>query len=225
MFQAVVVFWLLLDVVVKQLVVHTMDLRDTIPLWDGVFHLTYTRNYGAAFSILQGQLWVFYLAMVALAVIIIWFWAHEKPRHWLPVVGSALVLAGALGNTLDRLATNSVVDMFDLRIINFPIFNVADVGITVGCTLFALWFVFLSGHLFGSKSAQSADGADDEAGATETDDTTKTDTEQTGEALSRPTLRDSIENLLQKWESGLDDDSVSSDDSDNTDESPSKDTR
>ena len=141
MFQAVVVFWFLLDVVSKQIVLLTMELRQTIPLWEGIFHLTYVRNYGAAFSMMQGQMLIFYLALVLLLVMVTWFWFSEKPNHWMPVVGTALVVAGALGNTLDRAFFGSVVDMFDFRAINFAIFNVADIGITVGSALFIMWLL------------------------------------------------------------------------------------
>jgi len=147
MFQAVVVFWLLLDFMTKQLVIQFMELRESIPLWEGIFHLTSVRNSGAAFSLLQGQFWVFYAAMVLLTVMVAWFWLSERPRHWMPVIGTALVMAGALGNTLDRLVLGAVVDMFDFRAINFAIFNVADIGITVGGALFAVWLVFLSGQI------------------------------------------------------------------------------
>ena len=141
MFQAVVIFWLLLDVVSKQIVLFTMELRQTIALWEGVFHLTYVRNYGAAFSILQGQTLIFYLALLLLLIGVVWFWFSERPNHWMPVVGTALVVAGALGNTLDRVFYGSVVDMFDFRAINFAIFNVADIGITVGTALFIIWLL------------------------------------------------------------------------------------
>ncbi|MCL2680185.1 MAG: signal peptidase II [Coriobacteriia bacterium] len=228
MFQAIAVFWLLLDVTTKQLVTQTMALRDSIALWDGIFHLTYTRNYGAAFSLLQGQLWVFYLAMVVLLIMVACFWLRERPHHWTVVVGSALVVAGALGNTLDRLTAGSVIDMFDFRLINFAVFNVADIGITLGSVLFVLWFVFLSGQMrlrlprqlpaqLASKlttglAARWATRADQKkAAAKQTQQQVEARPEQLSpqepsEALPRPNLRDSIENLLQKWESKLDDD-------------------
>ncbi|MCL2379914.1 MAG: signal peptidase II [Coriobacteriia bacterium] len=269
MFQAVAAFWFLLDVTTKQLILATMELRETIPLWDGIFHITYTRNYGAAFSILQGQLWLFYLAMALLLVMMIWFWKYEKPSHWTVVVATALIVAGALGNTLDRVTTGSVIDMFDFRAINFAIFNVADIGITIGCVMFLVWFVFVSGHIHFWRKADIADAVDVQvaddiatvmmtAGQAE-DVVTESDCEQVPQAditaqpddvvptstsqqskeaaetqqlqtadavqqpkeavqlsqptLPRPTLRDSIENILRKWERNLE--------GDDKDESPS----
>jgi len=98
-------------------------------------------------------------------VMIIWFWWTEKPRHWMPVMGTALVMAGAVGNTVDRIMQGAVVDMFDFRLINFPIFNVADIGITVGTMLFLVWLLFLSDHalvreLVATRKADKADATD-----------------------------------------------------------------
>jgi len=212
MFQAVVVFWLLLDFAVKQTVVFTMELRETIPVWEGIFHLTYVRNYGAAFSLMQGQLWIFYLAMAALIVIVAWFWTTEKPHHWMPVLGTALVIAGALGNTLDRLMAGSVIDMFDFRVINFAIFNVADIGISVGCALFMLWILFVSGHIQWRELFSRREIIDEEAAvalaATEGSVDAKVGAGAAMTLDTQPTPRFSwkerLEMQLQKWEENLD---------------------
>jgi len=215
MFQAVVVFWLLLDFAVKQTVVYTMELRQTVPLWEGIFHLTYVRNYGAAFSLMQGQLWIFYFAMAALAVIVMWFWATEKPRHWMPVLGTALVVAGALGNTLDRFMAGSVIDMFDFRAINFAIFNVADIGITVGCALFLIWVLFVSGHIQWSGLFSRKEISEEEAvialvsteGAIEVPAGTSAKAGSDVQPLIRISWKERLETQLQMWEKDLDHDS------------------
>lgn len=144
MFSAVAVFWLLLDFLTKQYITNSMELGQTIPLWEGVFQLRYVRNYGAAFSLLQGQQTFFFVAMAVLLVLVVWFWWAERPNHWMPVISTALVMAGALGNTFDRVSSGSVIDMFSFYLIDFPVFNVADIGIVVGCALFFVWFIFLS---------------------------------------------------------------------------------
>jgi len=214
MFQAVVVFWLLLDLVVKQTVLFTMDLHQSIPLWEGVFHLTFVRNYGAAFSIMQGQLWIFFLAMAALTVLVIWFWFNERPRHWMPVLGTALVVAGALGNTFDRLMAGSVIDIFDFRAINFAIFNVADIGITVGCALFLTWMLFMSGHMQWSELFSRKRISDEEAvtALACADGQTATSAEALAGSVPQaaPPVKlswgERLEARLQKWESDLDQD-------------------
>jgi signal peptidase II len=117
----------------------------SLALWRGVFHLTSVRNSGAAFSLLEGQFALFYAAMAVLLVVVSWFWWRERPREVLPVLSTALVLAGASGNLIDRLTRGFVLDLFDVRLINFAVFNVADLGITAGCILFAVWVLFQGG--------------------------------------------------------------------------------
>jgi signal peptidase II len=208
MFQAVAVFWLLLDAVTKQFVLHTMELRESVPVWEGIFHLTYVRNYGAAFSMLQGQLLVFYIALALMLAIVAWFWLSERPNHWMPVVATALVVAGAFGNTLDRVFYGSVVDMFDFRAINFAIFNVADIGITVGSVLFFIWLCFLSGHIqWSTLFTRSKEGQATEtvtAGSTATAGATATIADS--EAMSHISLLERLELRLQKWEADIDSD-------------------
>jgi signal peptidase II len=137
--------WLALDQLVKFIQTRTMQTGQSLALWPGVFHLTSVRNTGAAFSLLEGHFLVFYLAMAVLVVLVLWFWLHEKPSTPLPVLGTALIVAGAVGNMLDRIAFGYVRDIFDIRLINFAIFNVADFGITIGCILFFLWVLFFGG--------------------------------------------------------------------------------
>ena len=113
----------------------------TIKLWDGVFQLTYAENRGAAFSVFHGQRW--FLIAVTGAVLLLILWALF--RRWIPR-GMArwaayCVVAGAVGNLIDRAARGYVVDFFDFCLINFAIFNVADVFVCVGGGLFALWLI------------------------------------------------------------------------------------
>ena len=185
MFVSVAAAWLLIDVAVKRIVVTTMELDQSIALWPGVFHLTYVRNTGAAFSLLKGQYWVFYTAMGLLIALVAAFWRIYKPRRWLPVLGTAFVCSGALGNLVDRLTAGSVVDLFDLRLINFAVFNVADLGITAGCILFCVWLVFQTEH------SEPADGGTQTTG----------DSETAGTPSERP-LAESDEDLALKTSGG-----------------------
>ncbi|MFY0545315.1 signal peptidase II [Brevibacillus sp. H7] len=127
-----------LDQWTKYLVVKHMELAESIPLIPGVFHLTSHRNMGAAFGILQNQRWLFVLITVAVVVgivISLMRIGKTQPRVSLAL---SLVLGGAVGNFIDRLLTGKVVDFLDFTLINFPIFNVADVAITVGVALLLL---------------------------------------------------------------------------------------
>jgi signal peptidase II len=117
-----------------------MPLNDTVPLWLGVFHITHTRNIGAAFSLLEGKTWLLIgSALVVIAVIVGVAQRHEPARMPLSyALALGLPLGGAVGNLIDRLRLGYVTDLFDFTLINFPVFNVADSAITVGIVIL-LW--------------------------------------------------------------------------------------
>jgi signal peptidase II len=111
-----------------------------IPLIDGVFELRYLENRGAAFGMLQNQRMFFYICVVIIAVFVIWFYQRvPMTNRYLPLrLCSIFVLAGGIGNFIDRVKLNYVVDFFYFELIDFPIFNVADIYVT--CSMFALVF-------------------------------------------------------------------------------------
>lgn len=127
-----------LDQWTKALVVKHMELGESIPLFQDVLHLTSHRNMGAAFGILQNQRWLFIVITIAVVIgimISLIRIGKSQPRVSLAL---SLVLGGAIGNFIDRISTGQVVDFVDVTLINFPIFNVADVAITVGVGLLLL---------------------------------------------------------------------------------------
>lgn len=137
--------WILLDQLVKFLQRTQMSPGQSIPLIPKIFHLTYLRNEGAAFSILDGQMAIFIAAAAITSVAIFIFWRFAHPKTLLPILGTALLLGGALGNVIDRVAFGHVFDLFDLKFINFAVFNVADIGITIGIVLIVIWMLFFGG--------------------------------------------------------------------------------
>jgi signal peptidase II len=132
---------LMLDQVTKYWVVQSMTLTQTIPIWEGVFHLTYVTNKGAAFSLFPGGVWwLRWLSLfVSLGLIAVGLFGSELNR-W-EQFGWGFVLAGALGNGIDRFAAGEVVDFLDFRLIQFPVFNFADVFINIGI-ICLLWAAF-----------------------------------------------------------------------------------
>ena len=122
-----------LDQLTKYWVVQTFpNIGDTIPLWLGVFHFTYVINTGAAFSFFEGGAkWLRWLSLAVSLGLMALAWWGEKMKVT-EQLGYGFILAGALGNGLDRFLFGYVVDFFDLRLINFPVFNLADVFINVG---------------------------------------------------------------------------------------------
>ena len=131
---------IVLDQASKLLVDHTMGLFESIPLIP-LFQLTYVRNTGAAFSLLAQaggwQRWFFIaLSVTAGAAIAYWLKQLPKDRRW-EAAAWALVLGGALGNLIDRIAYGYVIDFLDAyyQQWHFPAFNVADSAITVGVAM------------------------------------------------------------------------------------------
>ncbi|MCC0564354.1 signal peptidase II [Brevibacillus borstelensis] len=122
----------------KSLVVKHMELGQSIPLIQDVLHLTSHRNTGAAFGILANQRMLFVVITIAVVVGILISLIRigkSQPRVSLAL---SMVLGGAIGNFIDRVTTGKVVDFVDVTLINFPIFNVADMAITIGVGLLLL---------------------------------------------------------------------------------------
>lgn len=111
----------------------------------GIIHLANVHNDGAAFSILEGQRWFFVVLCVVFVAVVTYMLAkniiHSAPARWTAV----LVMAGAVGNCIDRIINGYVVDMFELEFPifgrAFPVFNVADIFITVCGILFCIFFL------------------------------------------------------------------------------------
>lgn len=113
-------------------------------IWDGVFRLHYLENRGMAFGLLQGGK-IFFVAMTAvIAIAICWVYRRiPRERCFLPLRALCVtVLAGAMGNFIDRVRLNYVVDFFYFELIDFPVFNVADIYVTCSVFLFIALFLF-----------------------------------------------------------------------------------
>ena len=129
---------LVLDQLTKYWVVQNFSLQDTRPLLLGVFHLTYVTNTGAAFSLLTGKAeWLRWLSFAVSLGLMALAWFGPSLNRW-EQMGYGLILGGALGNGIDRFVDGRVVDFLDFRLIQFPVFNLADVFINIGivCLLF-----------------------------------------------------------------------------------------
>ena len=129
---------IVLDQLVKAYVVHNIALGEVKPWIPNLVSLTYLQNRGAAFSILQDQQLLFAVITLVVVVGAIWYLhKHMEDSLWM-VLGLTLIIAGGLGNFIDRISQGFVVDMFHLDFINFAIFNVADSYLTVGVIILLL---------------------------------------------------------------------------------------
>jgi signal peptidase II len=148
-------FWIaaianiIIDVLSKRAIVEILRIeRTSIPIIPNIFHFTYIRNHGAAFSILEGNPLLRWLSLVVSMILIAIALFKTLGSIW-EQLGLGLILAGAAGNGIDRFFFDgSVVDFIDLRIINFAIFNWADVSINAG-------IICLLIHSFIDQSRQS----------------------------------------------------------------------
>ncbi len=130
----------ILDQLSKYMAVHFLQGTDGIDLIPGVFRLTYLENRGAAFGVLQGQQWFFYIiTSVILVVVVLAYVRIPAGRKFLPLqICAVFIVSGALGNLIDRVRLGYVVDFFYFELIDFPVFNVADIFVTVSAVLLAV---------------------------------------------------------------------------------------
>lgn len=133
-----------LDRITKAIVRATIMVDGPVPFIPGVLRLQFVANTGAAFSLGEGHGLVFVaFAVLVVAASIVYLWRAPSTAK-LEVVGLGMVCGGAIGNAIDRLAYGFVVDFFATEFIDFPVFNVADIGITVGVVLAFLGYLFFS---------------------------------------------------------------------------------
>ena len=130
------------DLFTKHLVDSGMSLSQTIPLIENVFHITYVRNTGAAFSMLSGsRAFLIAAPVIVIAAIIVYIMKKKPQNRWL-LLSLSLIVAGGTGNLVDRIRFGYVIDFFDFRLINFAVFNVADIFVCVGAAIFIGLLIF-----------------------------------------------------------------------------------
>ncbi len=141
-FYAVALLVLILDQITKQWIVLTMERFESRRILGSFFRLTYVHNDGAAFGLNLGGRWSFIVVTIVVSAFIVFYYARTE-RTLVARWALALILGGALGNLADRIRIGEVVDFlhFGVKGVSWPIFNVADIGVSVGVGLLAL-------HLF-----------------------------------------------------------------------------
>ncbi|HXG53456.1 MAG TPA: signal peptidase II [candidate division Zixibacteria bacterium] len=148
-----VVFVVFADQLTKLIVDRTMPLHHSIPVIEGLFHLTYIRNTGAAFGIFAGSAASFRLPFLVLfsvaAIIFIVVMLRRLPQEETGLATAlAFILGGAIGNLIDRIAYGEVIDFLDFHWAGYhwPAFNLADSFITVGVAITAYSLVMAKGE-------------------------------------------------------------------------------
>ena len=147
----IIVAAVILDQIIKYIVTDSMALYQTIPLLEDIFHITYIRNTGAAFSMMEGMRAVLILLpAVMIAAAVIFMFIKRKTGHPLMMTAVALIAGGGAGNLIDRAVLGYVVDYLDFRV--FPVFNLADICVCTGCGLLILYVLFIDGKQNGKRN-------------------------------------------------------------------------
>ena len=130
------------DQALKGWTVSHLELGESTPFIPAIMQLTRVHNYGAAWSSLSGKtvllIAVTAVMMIAVAVLLI----RRVVRHPLGVAACLLILGGGIGNIIDRIRLGYVVDMFDLLLFSYPVFNLADCFVVVGAILGAVYYLW-----------------------------------------------------------------------------------
>ena len=145
----ITVICIVLDQLTKYLAVRFLSGIPTYPLIENVIHFTYVENRGAAFGMLQNAQVFFIIATVIACGAMLYFMIKEYKRmHTAMRISLALIFAGALGNFIDRVALGYVRDMLYFKLIDFPVFNVADSAICIGAAILIIDVLFFKGKTF-----------------------------------------------------------------------------
>ena len=143
LYAAALIVMILGDQALKGWTVSHLELGESTPFIPAIMQLTRVHNYGAAWSSLSGKtlllIAVTAVMMIAVAVLLI----RRVVRHPLGVAACLLILGGGIGNIIDRIRLGYVVDMFDLLLFEYPVFNLADCFVVVGAIAGAVYYLWI----------------------------------------------------------------------------------
>ena len=138
---AIAAVMLALDMITKLLVISCFKLYESVSVIEGVLNWTYIRNPGAAWGIFAGYTWLLLLISLCVFALIIRFYRYLTEGYAERFWAMALVIAGIIGNSIDRIWHGEVIDFIDVHYYNlwhYPVFNVADIAICTGVGVFIL---------------------------------------------------------------------------------------
>jgi signal peptidase II len=136
-YYVIALFVIAIDQISKWLIVKNMELGTSIPIIDNVLYITSHRNRGAAWGILENKMWFFYIITVVFVVFIVFYMKKYAKTDKLLGISLGLILGGAIGNFIDRVFRQEVVDFIHVYIFsyNYPVFNIADSALCIGVVL------------------------------------------------------------------------------------------
>ncbi|MBW3495316.1 lipoprotein signal peptidase LspA [Bacillus sp. FDAARGOS_1420] len=136
-YYVIALFVIAIDQISKWLIVKNMELGTSIPIIDNVLYITSHRNRGAAWGILENKMWFFYIITVIFVGFIVFYMKKYAKTDKLLGISLGLILGGAIGNFIDRVFRQEVVDFIHVYIFsyNYPVFNIADSALCIGVVL------------------------------------------------------------------------------------------
>lgn len=137
----IIIFGLVLDRLTK---IYATNNFIENPIEGPIINFTYLENRGAAFGILQDKRIFFLLITVAIVLYLFYhFYTTYKTNPKILNIALAMIISGALGNFYDRSVNSYVVDFIEFSFVNFPVFNIADIFVTLGCALMIIYIIFI----------------------------------------------------------------------------------
>ncbi len=144
-----------LDQIVKYIVEMNISSTDIITVIPKVIDFVFVKNTGAAFSIFSNSTKLLGLISILFCIAVIVYWMMKRPKSKLFCLSLSLLFAGAAGNAIDRIFRGYVVDFIETTFIKFPVFNIADVAITVGGAILVIYFLFFDKEVEDGKTDTS----------------------------------------------------------------------
>ena len=141
-YAAVAAFILAADQLVKLFITRNFELYESFGSIGRIVDFVHVRNTGAAFSIMSGKVEILSVISIVFCVGVLVYWIKTRPVHPLLCTSLSMLAAGALGNAIDRIFRGYVVDFISLAFVDFPVFNIADMAITVGAVLIIIYVMF-----------------------------------------------------------------------------------
>jgi lipoprotein signal peptidase len=152
----ITLFSVIIDRITKSIAASALKPLGSIPVIKDILHVTYVENTGAAFGMLKDNRWIF-MGMSAITIVVIvgyLIYSREK-RHSLLTLSLCLILAGGIGNMIDRIFYGYVVDFIDFRLINFAVFNLADTEVSIGAFFLIIYILFIETKKEGNPAGQT----------------------------------------------------------------------
>ena len=132
---------ILCDIISKLVIINNLHLNEEITIINNFFSITYVRNTGIAFSFLSGNVLIVIIITLLIGFLFIKY-LKNKIFNKTEIIAYGLISGGAIGNLIDRIVYGYVIDFFEFKIFNFPIFNIADIAIVIGVILLIIYSIF-----------------------------------------------------------------------------------